>query len=263
MYKSKEEIINAIESHQWDYEKELVVDGVTQIKEENLIMRKVKGSNSIYSNKVVKSVFKNKVENNINYVFNFLGDKPFSWWISPNSKPFDLKEHLIKRGMEVIDEYIGLALDLNKWEKLEIELPYLITEARNEKDLREHVKVSEEIWGLDEESAKVALKQRVQYFNLPSRRGNFIVALDNASGVGNGSYRYSQDGEVIYLTGSAVLPKYRKQGIYSSMVAYRLNMAKDKGCRLATVQARKGTSEPILRKMGFKEYGKYYLMKKE
>ena len=59
------------------------------------------------------------------------------------------------------------------------------------------------------------------------------------------------------MNGAGVIPRYRGKGIYRERVARRLNVAIRKGCQIAVTQASKGTSEPILRKVGFQEYATY------
>ncbi|WP_259415676.1 GNAT family N-acetyltransferase [Bacillus toyonensis] len=64
------------------------------------------------------------------------------------------------------------------------------------------------------------------------------------------------------MHGLGVLPEYRHKGIYSNLVYKRLQIAKERGVTLATCQARKGHSEPILRKVGFQSYETYFHMVK-
>jgi GNAT superfamily N-acetyltransferase len=52
------------------------------------------------------------------------------------------------------------------------------------------------------------------------------------------------------LWGGATLPAHRRRGIYRSLVAARVNEARARGIRFATVDARE-TSRPILEQLGF------------
>ncbi|MTI67223.1 MAG: GNAT family N-acetyltransferase [Firmicutes bacterium] len=259
----KREIIERIEGQHWDYEKEFKFKGLIEKKNSNLLMRKLENSNSIYSNKVVKFQYEKNTYKKIDLVIQFFNDKKFSWWIGPNTKPNNLKNILINKGFTIVDEYIGLGLELKKWSKLDLKNSFKVKEASSKKHIKDHVSVSREIWGLDTSSSDTAFKQRLKYFNLKNKRGNFLIAYDNYKAIGNASYRFSEDGLTIYLIGAAVLDKYRNNGVYTKLLAHRLNKAKDNGCELATVLARKESSEPILKKNGFKDFGTFYLLKKE
>lgn len=67
----------------------------------------------------------------------------------------------------------------------------------------------------------------------------------------------------MYLIGSAVLPEYRNRGVYHALLQYRFNRDRKAGCELLTVQARVGTSEPILRRLGFQEYCRFAMLVKK
>ncbi len=256
-------IIEAIEGYNWDFEDSFNVPGVIQVNLPHLLMRKNEKSTSIYSNKVMRSIFNNNIEQEIENVCHFFRGIPFSWWIGPLSKPSNLKEILIEKNFKEIDKYVGLAFNISDWTEINVKSNYKIVEAENDMNLYEHVKVSAKVWGIDDESSiKAIFEERKKYLHIPDRRGGFIVALDDEKGVGNASYRISYDKKVMYLTGSAVLPEYRKQGIYHNLLYYRFKLALQNNVEWITVIARVGTSEPILRKIGFKEYGNYVVLSK-
>lgn len=259
---SKEKIIEAIEAHHWDHEPEHTPTNIEFINNEKVTMIKFAGSNSIYANKVVRQRFEHP-DLDVQEVIQYFGEVPFSWWVGPNSKPVDLVERLTHYNFGIIDEYIGLAYSLKVWEKGSIRGNYKIVEVENDEQLWEQVRVSSAIWGYDEASLQSIFNQRKSYLQSPFRKGGFIVVLDGERGIGYSNYRYSSDGKVLYLNGSAVLPEYRGKGVYSDLVSMRLAEAKSRGCELVTCQARKGTSEPILRKLGFVEYGTYYHLAKK
>ena len=53
-----------------------------------------------------------------------------------------------------------------------------------------------------------------------------------------------------------MIAEYRGRGVYRAMVQARLAEATRRGATLALVKARAGTSAPILRKAGFRSYGR-------
>ena len=58
--------------------------------------------------------------------------------------------------------------------------------------------------------------------------------------------------DLVILLGAGTLPEYRGKGIYSSLVARRLEDAKNIGMHAAIIQAVKHTSAPICEKLGFR-----------
>ncbi|MYL61791.1 GNAT family N-acetyltransferase [Bacillus hwajinpoensis] len=130
-------------------------------------------------------------------------------------------------------------------------------EVNTEEDVQAHVEVAAKIWGYDDEAIQAAVTERASYLQFSDRRGGYTIALDNNKPVGYSNYRYSKDGKVLYLNGAGVLLENREKGIYRSLLADRLIEARKRGCELAVTQARLETSEPILRKSGFREYATY------
>jgi N-acetylglutamate synthase-like GNAT family acetyltransferase len=57
---------------------------------------------------------------------------------------------------------------------------------------------------------------------------------------------------VAYLRNAMTVPAFRNRGVYLSLVAHRLAVARTMGCTSAVLQAQAVTSAPILIKRGFK-----------
>jgi GNAT superfamily N-acetyltransferase len=165
-------------------------------------------------------------------------------------------------GFTLEDVYIGLAAQTDQANSNRLSQWY-VEEARTESELRDHVSVSASVWGMDSASVEAAVRERLFFSSVSEGRGGYIVARDNEGyPIGNGTYRISSDGKAMYLMGSAVLSEYRNQGVYHALLHYRFEKAKKAGCELLTVQARVGTSEPILRRLGFQEYCRFEMFLK-
>ncbi|WP_377887830.1 GNAT family N-acetyltransferase [Alkalihalobacillus sp. R86527] len=240
-------MIEKVEALQWDYEPSFVPECIQFVQKEDLIMIKNLRSTSVHANRVVR--YKQPVEN-IATVFDYFEERPFSWWVNGNTH---LESKLVEHGMAHHDTYIGLARTLDEVSVTPVS--YRIMNVMTEEEACLHAKLSAEIWGYDERSLEAAINERISYLNLPDRRGGFILAFEKDTPIGYSSYRYSHDGEALYMTGAGVLQSHRGKGVYRSMVENRLLEAKEKGSSFAVTQARFGTSEPILRKLGFQEHG--------
>ena len=259
---TREQIQLAIEAKQWDYEPTLLVPGHTQVATPNLLMMKNEFSTSIFTNKVVLANFSasKDIEREIDTVFDFFGNKPFSWWIGPLSQPADLQQRLEQRGFVLHDRYIGLACELSRWQDTTVNPRIKTIEVATDEEIWNHVEISAYVWGMDERSKQSAFHERKKYLELPDRRGGYLIAELDGRVVGNGAYRLSADSSVMYLVGSATLPEARHQGVYRATLHHRFRFAREQGVQWITIQAREGTSEPILRRMGFDECCVYHMM---
>lgn len=59
----------------------------------------------------------------------------------------------------------------------------------------------------------------------------------------------------VYLTGAETVERYRRRGVYQSLIAHHVSAAEKLGYRFAAIRARRGTSLPILAKRGFVDHG--------
>jgi GNAT superfamily N-acetyltransferase len=62
--------------------------------------------------------------------------------------------------------------------------------------------------------------------------------------------RFQRGTEVATLWGGSTLPAWRGRGIYRATVAYRANLARERGLRFMEVDA-SSDSRPILERLGF------------
>ncbi len=129
-----------------------------------------------------------------------------------------------------------------------------VLQAETEEEIRQAVAVSAPVWGYSPEQQEQLVLERVGYLGIRNRRGGYLLAMVGGQAAGTASYRYSGDGRTIYLSGASTLPYFRGRGVFHALVQWRLAQARARGCRLAAVLARQGTSAPILRNLGFTRY---------
>ena len=249
---NEEQIIRTIEAIQWDYEVALVPESIHYIHKDDLVMIKNQKSTSVYANKVVRF---DRTIDEIEEVVAYFEGSPFSWWVRAHANCRELEKQLIKRGMKYYETYIGFAHEINEFRPPSTKFIY--KEVTTEEDVRAHAKVAAEVWGYDQKNLQAAFQERMYYLQSVNRRGGYTIALDGNKPVGYSNYRLSNDRKALYLNGAGVLPDYRGKGVYRNMLSNRLHAAKEHGCEIAVAQGRLGTSEPILRKLGFKQYVTY------
>ncbi|WP_421378743.1 GNAT family N-acetyltransferase [Bacillus salacetis] len=256
---NKLDVIKAIEAHHWDYEEEWIPSYIETIEEEGVKATKNPKMHNVLSNKVVELSIEGShlMQEQWDKIKKFYGDVPFSLWLeASDSERFT--PILEKDGYSVTDRYDGVAYFLDQYSGeplINKNINYI--EVKSDEDIRSLVEVSSLIWNYPEEQQESIFNQRKSYIDSPYRNGGYILALKDSLPVAYSNYRYSSDGNIMFMNGSGVLAEFRHQGIYSDMVSFRLGHARLKGALLATCQARQGHSAPVLRKLGFQKYSTY------
>jgi GNAT superfamily N-acetyltransferase len=180
----------------------------------------------------------------------------FTWSISPYDTPSDLAQRLEKHGLILAGEQALMALtDLETLEiatnpDLEI-IPLDITDD-------EQIEATLQVVSLAFQRTREQIDQRRPGFFERTRDNshlNFLAYL-NGRLVGHG--RIDLSGSTAHLSGAATLPDYRGRGIYSTLLHHRLNVAREFGHQIATIDALP-MSKPIVARHGFKEYATTYI----
>jgi GNAT superfamily N-acetyltransferase len=89
--------------------------------------------------------------------------------------------------------------------------------------------------------------------SVPAGGGGMLVAYVDGTPAGSG--RVSLVDRVARLSGGAVVPAARGQGVYRAVLGARLSYAVTHGATMALVKGNVATSGPILRKAGFTAFG--------
>ncbi len=79
---------------------------------------------------------------------------------------------------------------------------------------------------------------------------SIYVAYVGEVPIAAGWIRFEPGNPFASLWGGSTLPAHRRRGVYRALVAHRVNEARARGLRYATVDARE-TSRPILERLGF------------
>jgi predicted GNAT family acetyltransferase len=179
--------------------------------------------------------------------------RTFGWVVGPTSQPANLGEHLTAAGFSRLQErsLAGMVLrDTN------------ITIPTNPDILVKQVAITD--W-----DANISIMTQALDSNLAESGTlmNALIRLHEALGelctfylayvpereepVAFASSVLDRERSVLTLIGAATLAAYRGRGIYSTMVAKRLEDARAMGVTCAIIQAVKTTSAPICAKLGF------------
>jgi GNAT superfamily N-acetyltransferase len=166
------------------------------------------------------------------------------------TRPAGLEDHLVSRGAALCETLAVLALPLPA-DVIDLHVPgdVEVREARDLATLRDWDRIGVEVFGgtLRTEDELQAGVERLDGQN------PMLVAYRHGEALGTGGVTVA--GDVLRLWGGAVLAGARGSGVYRALLAHRLRVGSDRGCRMALVKGRVETSAPVLRRAGFAEYG--------
>jgi GNAT superfamily N-acetyltransferase len=258
------DLILAIERIQSDHEDSRLTNDISLNVSDSYFMALNKKAKSSYSTKVVYAHETNRMNAQDLYdeAIRFFAEKPFGWFVN-----LDKDKNIIKlledNDWSVLDEYDGRYLVLNNIE--DVETQNIVEVKANSDQVRDLVSVTTNIWNtVDIDQIELSIRMYNEYLNSEDRRGGYILYYMDEKAVGYGTYRFSKCRRYMYLAGTGVIEKYRKQGIYRNLLNYRLKLAKQNNIEYVLTQARKGHSSPILEKCSFRKAGEFaFLVPKE
>ncbi len=182
------------------------------------------------------------------------GRSEVSWWISPSTTAA-LEGQLIAAGAVLSEELEIVAYDMPDG-VTEVGIPDEV-ECRLVADpttLDDAEQVAALVWGGSPSSGE-RREQQLQQLGGPldTDHGFRVVAYLADRAIATAGCEIA--GEVARLYGGGTLLEARGQGGYRATVSKRLEIAWQHGARFGLVQARVGTSMPILKRLGFNSYG--------
>lgn len=256
------DLITAIERMQSDHEESRLTEDILINVSDSYFMTLNKKAKSHYSTKVVYAheTPTRDAQSLYEEAESFFAKKPFGWFLNIEEDQ-NIKRLLEDKHWKVLDEYEGRYLATKAIKHTESR--GIVEVKANSEQVRDLVRVTTTIWHIvDQDQIELAVNRYNEYLNAPDRRGGYILYYKGDVAVGYGTYRYSKCSRYMYLAGTGVIEKYRRQGIYRSLLNYRLRLASQRHTEYVIAQARKGHSSPILVKCGFKKAGEFALIVK-
>ncbi len=195
-----------------------------------------------------------EAEEKIQRMIDYFGNRglPFSWWITPLTRPSELGVQLEKHGLVHVDDSPGMALLLSRWQE-EIELPPSLTiqVVQNSAQLGKFIRLVQNGFHLPDACAQAyfQLLQKWQA-STPSPFSHYLGIWDGRP-VGSASLFFAAEAAGIYSL--ATLPEFRGKGIGTALTVTTLREAKKRGFQLAVLRA-SPLGVGIYRRIGFQEY---------
>lgn len=172
----------------------------------------------------------------------------FEWKVYDHDRPPDLKERLAARGFEVEEGEAIMVLEIAAApDFLRQPVSADIRRITDPADVGLVRAVEEEVWQDDqawlESYLGGALAQQ------PEQMSVYLAYVEERP-VSAAWIYFPQNSQFASLWGGSTLPAYRQRGLYSALLAMRLQEAHQRGINFLTVDA-SPMSRPILEKFGF------------
>jgi GNAT superfamily N-acetyltransferase len=172
----------------------------------------------------------------------------FEWKLHGHDLPLDLPERLLGAGFVPEDEETVVIAPAGLVAG-EPELPAGVSllEVTERADFDRITVLEHAIWGGDERPIGETLAAER---DVDPEAIAIVLAEAGSEAVCAGWVRFAAGTEFATLWGGATLPEWRSRGIYRALVAFRANLALERGFRLLQVDA-SSESRPILERLGF------------
>jgi len=177
--------------------------------------------------------------------------KTFGWLVGQSSRPVNLGERLLAAGFTRVEEESMAGMVLQDLYHPIPQNPDIRVEQVSIAEWDSNVSMMAKAYGFGMTEETVG--GIIRFFESMGERTQpyLAYATDSDEPISFSASYYDEGGEVVLLGGAATIEAYRGKGVYSSMVAKRLEDARQKGFTTAVIQAVKGTSAPICAKLGF------------
>jgi predicted N-acetyltransferase YhbS len=180
--------------------------------------------------------------------------------VSPFDTPTDLRERLEKHGMVLAGDAAMMArlgldnLDIPINPAVQVEL----IDGTDDVAIDAMFLVTRVCFNWTEEQIAENRPGIVERLRDPKFREKGVSFLARLDGQPVAYGRLALEGGAAYLGGSGVLPEFRGQRVYATLLRRRLEEAQKRGYHLAAINA-EPLSRPIVEKYGFKEYERIYI----
>ncbi len=175
----------------------------------------------------------------------------FEWKVYDHDSPPNLKERLLAHGFEIGDAEALLVLDLAEAPPaLLAPISHDVRRITKPKELTDVVAVQREVW--PEADFIPHLGERLAA-DLQANPGHLsiYVAYVNEVPACSAWITFHRESQFAGLWGGSTLPQFRRRGLYTALVATRLQEAKRRGVRFLTIDA-SPMSHAVLQKFGFR-----------
>jgi hypothetical protein len=193
-----------------------------------------------------ESVAEDTIREQIRY-FESLG-QDIVWKVYDHDKPADLRNRLQAQGFVFEETEALMVLDLNKTPDL-LRQPMMknVHQIKDPEKITDILEIEHQVW--NEDFSPLGGYLREALLNFPDQMSLYIAYVDEQPASAAWIY-FPKNSQFASLWGGASLSGYRKQGLYTSLLATRAQEAMRRKVKYLTVGA-SPMSRPILEKHGF------------
>jgi GNAT superfamily N-acetyltransferase len=179
----------------------------------------------------------------------------FEWKVYDYDRPPDLKERLGAHGFIIEEAEAILVLDLGEapavfWQPI----PETVQRIKHPEKIADVLSIEQQVWEEDFSSLGHYLREALR--NYPEQMSVYVAYIDGGP-VSAAWIYFPKHSQFASLWGGSTVSGFRKQGLYTALLAVRAQEAKARGVRFLTVDA-SPMSRPILEKYGFEMIASSY-----
>jgi GNAT superfamily N-acetyltransferase len=172
----------------------------------------------------------------------------FEWKVFGHDQPADLKDRLARRGFEIEEAEALLVLDLASPPPVLLAPPaHEVTRITDPDKIADVMAVQNKIW--DEDFSWLGDYLVSDLRERPDTLSVYVVFKEGVP-VSSAWLRFREGSPFASMWGGSTLDAYRGQGIYTALLAVRVQEAQARGVRFLTIDA-SPMSRPIVEKHGF------------
>lgn len=179
--------------------------------------------------------------------------QPFEWKVYAHDRPPDLKERLVAYGFEAEEADAIMVLDVEEAPPSLLERVTADVRRIERDQLDDVIAVEEAVWSGSFEW----IRQRMGgHLDVPGYLSIYVAYVEEKPACA-GWICFHGNSQFASLWGGSTVPAYRKRGLYTAVLAARVQEAMARGYRFLTVDA-SAMSRPIVARHGFRQVTEAY-----
>ncbi len=173
----------------------------------------------------------------------------FSWKVLDHDTPPELKSRLVAHGFQLDDSAALMVLDLEHIPAVLYEpLPDSVRRLTSADQLEQVIDIEEQVWGGKFNWMRLRMGSHLE---VPGYLSIYVAAVENQPACCGWTY-YPAGSQFASLWGGSTIPQYRRRGLYTAILAARVQEAVQRGRRYLIVEAGP-ESQPIVARHGFQQ----------
>ena len=207
--------------------------------------RPAPGGNFILYSHLDANIVDAEIQNQIAYFSQF--DQPLEWDVYDHDTPSDLLARLVAAGFQPDEPGALMALNLDESPPVLLEpVKADIRQITTTEQLDDVMRVEEQVWGRNFDWLK---KRMGAHLEIPGYL-NIYVAYVNEQPACAGWVYFHPKSQFADLFGGSTVVEFRQRGLYTAVLARRVQDAIQRGTRFLTIDA-SPMSRPIVARHGF------------